>query len=104
MTRSAPMGPGRAIALFGLSLASGVVGLSSDFVDTVTTPLGLFSGPLLLFVRLAFVKAQPGPAAASVLFLFSIVVLAGSRTLAQILRPQGAQLDETGPVTQNSNS
>ena len=84
----APIPSGRALALCALSLASGVIGLSSDFVDTVTTPLGVFSGPLLMFVRLAFVKSEPVLAATGVLLLGSAIVLAGSRTLDQILHPK----------------
>ncbi len=104
MTRAAPIRADRAIALAALSLASGVIGLSSDFVDTVATPLGVFSGPLLMFVRLAFVQSQPGLAAAWVLLLGSAIIITGSRTLDQILSPPGAQLDQTGPMTQNSSS
>lgn len=101
---SIPLTSGRALALSALSLASGVIGLSSDFVDTVTTPLGVFSGPVLMFVRLAFVQAEPGLAAASVLLLGSAIVYAGSRTLALILHPPPAQLGETGSVAQNPGS
>jgi hypothetical protein len=86
-----------------VSLASGVIGLSSDFVDTVATPLGVFSGPLLMFVRLAFVKGHPGLAAAWVLLLGSAIVITGSRTLDPILNAPGAQLDQTGSVAQNRN-
>ena len=91
MTRVSPIRPSLKVALSGLSLLSGVIGLSSDFVDTVPTPLGVFSGPLLMFVRLAFVNGQPALATAGVLFLGSAIVFAGSRTLDQMLRPEGAQ-------------
>ncbi len=104
MSRAAPIPSGRALALSAISLASGVIGLSSDFVDTVTTPLGVFSGPVLMFVRLAFVKGQPGLAAASVLLLGSAIVFAGSRTLALILHPRASRLGETGSVAQNPGS
>jgi len=104
MSRTAPIPAARALALSGISLASGVIGLSSDFVDTVTTPLGVFSGPVLMFVRLAFVEAQPGLAAASVLLLGSAVVHAGSQTLALILHPPADRLGETGSVAQNPGS
>ncbi|HRB14055.1 MAG TPA: hypothetical protein PKU70_13690, partial [Vicinamibacteria bacterium] len=104
MSRAAPMPPGRALALAAMSLASGVIGLSADFVDTVTTPLGVFSGPVLMFVRLAFVKGEPGLAAASVLLLGAAIVFAGSRTLALILYPPATQLGETGSVAQNRDS
>jgi hypothetical protein len=105
MSRAAPpIKADRAIALAALSFAFGVIGLSSDFVDTVATPLGLFSGPLLMFVRQAFVKAQPVLPGASVVFLGSVIVLAGSRTVKQLLRPSEAQLGETGQVAQNHES
>ena len=104
MSRAALIPSGRALALAALSLASGVIGLSSDFVDTVTTPFGVFSGPVLMFVRLAFVEAQPGLAAASVLLLGSALVHAGSRTLSLILHPPKDRLGETGAVDQNQGS
>lgn len=88
MAGAAAIPSARAMALVAFSLASGVIGLSSDFVDTVTTPLGVYSGPLLMFVRLAFVKAQPALAATLVLLLGSAIVLAGSRTFDQILHPK----------------
>lgn len=104
MSRAVAIPSRRAFALGALSFASGVIGLSSDFVDTVATPLGVFSGPILMFVRLAFVKAQPGLAAASILLLSSAIVYAGSRTLALILDPGPVGLGETGSVAQNPGS
>jgi hypothetical protein len=92
MVRAAPVDPGVNVALAGLSLASGAIGLSSDFVDTVATPIGVFSGPVLMFVRLAFVQARPGLAAGGVLLLGLVIVLAGSRTLEVMRRPRGRQV------------
>jgi hypothetical protein len=86
VTRAAPSGPGERLTLSALCVASGLIGLSSDFVDTVSTPLGLYSGPRLELVRLSFAKGQPGLATAIVVFLASTIVLAGSRTLGQMLR------------------
>jgi hypothetical protein len=104
MIRASPVEPGVSLALSGLSLASGVIGLSLDFVDTVATPLGVFSGPVLMFVRLAFVQARPGLAAAGVLLLGLVIVAAGSRTLEAMRRPRGAELGETGSRAENSDS
>jgi len=97
MSRAAPpIKADRVLVLAALSFASGVIGLSMDFVDTVATPLGLFSGPLLMLVRLAFVKAQPGLAGALVLLLGAVIFITGSRTLKQLLRSPEAQLGKTG--------
>lgn len=72
--------PSRAAALVLLSLASGVFGLARDFVDVVPTPLGVYSGPFLLLLRMAFVEEAPGRAGVLVLLLILVIVLAGSRT------------------------
>lgn len=104
MIRASPVKPGVSLALSGLSLASGVIGLSLDFVDTVATPFGVFSGPVLMLVRLAFVQARPGLAAAGVLLLGLVIVAAGSRTLEAMRRPRGAELGETGSRAENSDS
>ena len=64
---------------------SGVLGLSRDFVDTVPTPLGVFSGPLLLFVRMAFLEERPVLAGSLALLLLVTVVFAGSRTVRLML-------------------
>lgn len=79
------------IGLASLALASGVFGLSGDFVDTVRTPLGVFSGPALLFLRLAFEEGRPQLAGVLAGILLILVLVAGSRTLDLILNaPRGA--------------
>ena len=73
------------MGLAALALFSGVLGLSGDFVDTVRTPLGVFSGPALLFLRLAFEEGRPQLAALLAGTLLLLGLLAGSRTLGLIL-------------------
>jgi hypothetical protein len=73
-----------AVALGLLSLASGVIGLSRDFVDVVATPVGLYSGPFLLFLRLAFLDGKPALAACLVAVLLIVIVRAGARTARMI--------------------
>lgn len=80
--------PARAIGLVSLTLALGALGLSRDFVDTVPMPFGLFSGPRLFFMRLAFVEHQPLLAAGLLALLTGMACAAGSRALFQI---QGAR-------------
>lgn len=82
--------PGRLEALLLAVVAglSGVFGLASDFVATVPTPLGLYSGPHLLFLRMAFQEGHPVGAGVAVFLLISAAVLAGSRSLRLILGPQ----------------
>lgn len=74
---------GRA-ALASLALISGVTGLSHDFVDTVQTPLGVFSGPMLLLLRLAFIDGKPLLSASIALTLLGVLVWAGSKTIRQL--------------------
>ena len=82
------------IGLASVALFSGVFGLSGDFVDTVQTPLGIFSGPALLFLRLAFEEGRPLLAGLLAGTLLAVVLLAGSRTLGLILKvPQGDALE-----------
>ena len=104
MTRADPAPTGLKFGLAGLAFASGVIGLSSDFVDTVPTPLGVFSGPVLMFMRLAFVRGQPFLAAAFVLLLGAVIGLAGSRTLEQMGGAPRPRLGETGSGDQNPGS
>jgi hypothetical protein len=85
MTHAAPLGRERATVLVVLSLVSGVTGLARDFVDTVATPLGVFSGPILLFLHMAFVEGRPYQSLGFVLSLSALAVLAGRRTLGLIL-------------------
>lgn len=71
----------QALVLALLSLLSGIVGLSRDFVDLVATPFGTFTGPMLLLVRLAFVESHPIAAVLITLVLLVGVAIAGSHTL-----------------------
>jgi hypothetical protein len=87
MARPLALPRARAATLALLSLASGGLGLAQDFVDVVPTPLGVFSGPFLLFLRMAFVEARPAPAATCVLLLLIVVYWSGSRTLRLVLKP-----------------
>ncbi len=87
MTRPPALARSHAAALAMLSLASGGLGLGQDFVDVVSTPLGVYSGPFLLFLRMAFVEARPAQAATWVLLLLMVVYWSGSRTLRQVLSP-----------------
>lgn len=87
MTRMKAL-PGNAmVGLAVMALASGVVGLSMDFVATIETPLGLFSGPHLLWVRLAFQEGRPLLAGIIVLGLVAIAIVSASRTLRLLLEP-----------------
>lgn len=104
MTRAEPGPTGVKVALAGLAFASGVIGLSSDFVDTVTTPAGVFSGPRLMVMHQAFVGGQPFLAAAFVLLLGAVIVLSGSRTLEQMREAPRPGLVENGSGDQNSGS
>jgi hypothetical protein len=81
------------IGLALVALLSGVWGLTSDFVDTVSTPFGLFSGPALLFLRLAFKEGRPLIAALLSSALLGLVLLAASKSLGQILEaPSGGSV------------
>lgn len=71
-------------ALCALTLASGVIGLTRDFVDVVPTPLGPFSGPRLLWLHLAFVEHRPGLSGALVAGLLALAVVSGFRTLSVV--------------------
>ena len=63
------------------ALLSGVLGLSRDFVDSVETPLGLFSGPKLFWLHL--LAERPTPVAwMSFLALCAATTLAARRVLA----------------------
>ncbi len=85
LARTSPLAPPRALGLALLSLASGVLGLSRDFVDVVPTPLGVFSGPFLLFLRLAFLEGRPVLSGSLALLLLMAIVFAGSRTVRCLL-------------------
>jgi hypothetical protein len=76
-----------------IALVSGLHGLGSDFAAFTQTPLGLFSGPHLLFLKLAFEEGQPWIAGAAIAFLLAAATLAASRTLrlmAASERPVGS--------------
>lgn len=96
MSRTSALAPQRALGLALLSLASGVLGLSRDFVDVVLTPLGVFSGPLLMFLRLAFLEARPVLSGSLVLLLLIAVVVAGSRTVRCLLEDRLVTWPERG--------
>lgn len=110
LARMRPLRPGAATALGALALASGVVGLSGDFVDTVATPLGVFSGPILFLLHLAFGTGQPLLAGSIALALLSVACIAGSRTLdlladvasserpPQSSAPRAVASGEPGPI------
>lgn len=89
-SRMLPLMPLTAFALALASLASGIFGLSSDFVASVRTPLGLFSGPHLLFLRLAFEEGRELFAGAAVASLIAAAAFAASRTLSPMLPPEKA--------------
>jgi len=71
-----------------MALLSGVLGLSGDFVDTLPTPLGVFSGPTLLFLRLAFEQGRPLLAGLLATALLVLVLIAASRTARLILNAE----------------
>lgn len=84
--------PGRtpSIALCILALISGVFGLASDFVAFTQTPLGVFSGPHLLFLRMAFEEGKPGLAGSAAALLTFTAVFAASKTLRVLVGPEPA--------------
>lgn len=75
----APLSGTAAAALSLFSLASGVVGLSRDFVTLVETPLGVYAGPHLLLVRMAFTEGRPALAAVAASLLLGGAVFAARR-------------------------
>jgi hypothetical protein len=77
-------------AAAGLSLAalgSGLIGLSRDFVTLVETPLGVYAGPHLLFIRLAFSDGHPWFAAAGVGLLLTMAIVAARRVFGPLAEP-----------------
>lgn len=82
--RMPPATPRLALLLTLVSLGSGVVGLARDFVAFIETPLGTFSGPHLLILRLAFEEGHPLPAGIAAGLLLFAGFLGLSRTLALI--------------------
>jgi hypothetical protein len=90
LVRTGSFSRASALGLFFLALISGVVGLSSDFVAVTNTPLGLFSGPHLFFLRLAFEEGRPWPAAGASAILLATAAFAASRTFKEGPGPAGA--------------
>jgi len=85
-----------AMALSALALALGLLGLSTDFVDSFPTPIGVYSGPLLLIPRLAFVAHRPWMAAGLLGLILIVLWRSGAATLGQILeRTRQARAPET---------
>ena len=84
MARMFPPSPPVSMGLCATALASGVLGLSRDFVAMVGTPIGVFSGPHLLLLRLAFVEGHPKVAGGWLLLLLTLAFVAGSRALGLI--------------------
>ncbi len=84
--------PGRTtfVTLSMLALVSGIFGLASDFVAITKTPLGVFSGPHLLFLRLAFEEGRPWVAGSAVALLTFTALFAASKTLRLLVRPEPA--------------
>ncbi|MEO8501490.1 MAG: hypothetical protein ABI565_11290 [Vicinamibacteria bacterium] len=96
LARMRPLPRRVAIGLAALALTSGVAGLSRDFVDTVETPLGVFSGPILFLLHLAFRTGQPLLAGSIALALLSVACIAGSRTL-ELLADVASSQDPSDP-------
>lgn len=96
LSRTSALSPPRALGLALLSLGSGVLGLSRDFVDVVPTPLGVFSGPVLMFLHLAFLEGRPVLSGSLVLGLLIAVVSSGSRTVRFLLDERPASWTEPG--------
>jgi len=90
LSRTSTVSPRLKIALVSLSLATGLFGLSGDFAAVVATPLGPFSGPHLLLLRLAFVEGHPGLATVLGVALLTLFLIAARRTLRLLLHPEGA--------------
>jgi len=63
------------------ALASGIVGLSSDFVDVIETPFGIFSGPRLFWLHL-LVERPTVTAWIAFLALCGIAIFSATRVLA----------------------
>ncbi|MEO8360454.1 MAG: hypothetical protein ABI672_10525 [Vicinamibacteria bacterium] len=63
------------------TVVSGALGLASDFVDVVPTPLGLFSGPVLGLLRLGMVDGHSVIAAIIVVTLLFVALVAGVRSI-----------------------
>lgn len=95
----APLQSRLAFALASLSLVSGAAGLSRDFVDVVDTPFGVFSGPRLMFVRLAFAQTRPGLAAVGILLTVGMVFLSGKRSLDQLVGSEVPVVDSSRSLT-----
>lgn len=89
MTQVAPLSARAASALGLVSLASGVIGLSRDFVTLVETPVGVYAGPHLLFMRMAFLDGHPWFAAGSVALLVGTAVVAARRVFGLLAEPTG---------------
>ena len=87
MTRAAPVSARTAGALSLVSLASAVIGLSRDFVTLVETPFGVYAGPHLLFMRMAFLDGHPWFAAGSVALLVGTAVVAARRVFGLLAEP-----------------
>ena len=87
MTRAAPVSARTAGALSLVSLASTVIGLSRDFVTLVETPVGVYAGPHLLFMRMAFLDGHPWFAAGSVALLVGTAVVAARRVFGLLAEP-----------------
>jgi hypothetical protein len=82
--------PGLAVSLALFSLASGVLGLSGDFVASIETPLGVFSGPHLLFLRMAAEEGRPLLAGSVAALLAVVAFVAASKTVRLLLTPAEA--------------
>lgn len=91
-----------ALSLALFSLASGVLGLTSDFVAFIETPLGVFSGPHLLLIRMAFVEGRPVVAGSTAALLGMVAFVAASRTI-RCLTP-GGTLGSSGTPHPESRS
>jgi hypothetical protein len=106
ISQAPPVKPNRALGLATLALASGVFGLSRDFVDAVPTPLGVYSGPFLLLVRLAFLDHQPLMASSLLILLLAAAWVTGTRALTCLLNPadEGAGHDPLGAASRDRHS
>lgn len=92
--------PGQAgLALFLFALVSSILGLSRDFVTLIETPLGVYAGPHLFLLRLAFTDNHPLLAAAGAALLLTVAGLA-SREVFRALAPGSPEVGlnhEPGP-------
>jgi len=92
-----PVSGGAAAGLSLAALGSGLIGLSRDFVTLVETPLGVYAGPHLLFIRMAFQEGHPWFAAAGVGLLVAVAVVAARRVSGLLAEPTPGVGSNHGP-------